>query len=58
MLEEVENQKSTFHELELVDEIWIVETMLYERDSYLRFERFENGRLIESFDFQDRTQST
>jgi hypothetical protein len=35
-----------------VDEIWILETMLYEGDSYLRFERFENDTLIGSLDVQ------
>jgi hypothetical protein len=39
MLDEVDKRKSTGLSLARVDEIWILETMLHERDSYLRFER-------------------
>lgn len=52
MLEEIEKRKAAFPEFARIDEIWILETMLYERDSYLRFERYENGKLIASLDFQ------
>jgi hypothetical protein len=46
MLDEVEKRKSTCPNLARVDEIWILETMLHERDSYLRFERCENDTLV------------
>jgi hypothetical protein len=52
MLEEIEKQKAAFPELARIDEVWILETMLYDRDSYLRFERYENGTLIGSIDSQ------
>lgn len=52
MLDEVEKRKSTWPDLARVDEIWILETMFYERDFYLRFERFEKGTLVGSLDFQ------
>jgi hypothetical protein len=52
MLEEIEKRKAAFPELAQIDEIWILETMLYDRDSYLRFERYENGTLMGSLDFQ------
>jgi hypothetical protein len=51
MLEEIEKRKGAFPELARVDEIWILETMFY-GDGYLRFERFENGTLVGSLDFQ------
>jgi hypothetical protein len=51
MFDEVEKQKPMFPDLALVDEIWIPETMFYEGESYLRFERFENGTLVGSLDF-------
>jgi hypothetical protein len=35
-----------------VDEIWILETMLHGRDSYLRFERCENDTLVGRLDLQ------
>jgi hypothetical protein len=51
MLEEIEKRKGIFPELARVDEIWILETMFYESEGYLRFERFENGTLVGSLDF-------
>lgn len=51
MLEEIEKRKVAFPDLARVDEIWILETMSYEREAYLRFERFENGVLVGSLDF-------
>jgi hypothetical protein len=51
MIEEVEKRKSRFPDLACVDEIWILETMFYDRESYLRFERFENGELVGSLNF-------
>ena len=35
-----------------MDEIWIVETMSYDRESFLGFQRFENGVLVGSLYFQ------
>ena len=52
ILDEVENLKSAFPDLAKVDETWILETMFYERDSYLRFEHYEKGTLVGSLDFQ------
>ena len=52
MLEEINKRKTAFPDLAKLDEIWIVETMFYERESYLRFERFVNGILAESLSFQ------
>jgi hypothetical protein len=51
ILDEIEKRKLVFPELASVDEIWIIETMFYDRESYLRFERFENGKLVGSLDF-------
>lgn len=51
MLSEIEARKSVFPSVASVDEVWILETMFYDRDSYLRFERFENGVLVGSLDF-------
>jgi hypothetical protein len=50
---EIEKRKSIFAELADVHEIWITETMFYEKEDYLRFELYENGRLVQWFDFQD-----
>ena len=52
MLDEVEKRESMFPDLAKVNEIWILETMFYERDSYLRFERYEKGTLVGSLDFK------
>jgi len=55
ILDEVEKLKSTFRDLALVHEIWLLETMFYGTDfggSYLRFERYENSTLVGSLDFQ------
>ena len=54
MLDEIEKRKATFPDLTAVNEIWIVETMLYETDSYLRFEHYQNGALVGSLDFHGR----
>jgi hypothetical protein len=53
ILEKIEAQRSRFPELTSVDEIWILETMFYDREGYLRFERFQNGELASSLDFRD-----
>jgi len=52
IMEEVEKRRSIFRDMAKIDEIWIVETMFYERESYLRFERYVNGALVKSLDFQ------
>lgn len=51
MLEEIEKRRNHFPELGGINEIWILETMFYEKESYLRFERFDNGVLVSSLDF-------
>jgi hypothetical protein len=56
MLEEVEKCRPSFLELNQVDEIWIVETILHGTTfggSYLRFEHYENGKETISLDFKD-----
>ena len=35
-----------------MDEIWILETMFYDREGYLRFERFQTNDLESSLDFR------
>lgn len=52
ILQEIEAQRSRFPELASVDEIWILETMFYDREGYLRFERFQNNNLESSLDFR------
>ena len=52
MLDEVEKRKATFPDLAAVNGTWIVEAMFYETHSSLRFEHYENGALVKSFDFQ------
>jgi hypothetical protein len=52
MLDEIEKRKGTIPDLAAVNEIWIVETMLYRPDSYLRLEHYENRTLIGSLDFR------
>lgn len=52
ILETIEAQRSKFPELTSVDEIWILETMFYDREGYLRFERFQSGELAGSLDFR------
>lgn len=51
ILDEIEKQKSSFPGLAQLDEIWIVETVFYETDGYLRFEHYNNGILVRSLDF-------
>lgn len=51
IIEELESQRANFPRLELVDEVWILETMFYEREQYLRFELFRNGKIVSSMDF-------
>ena len=56
ILGEIENRKSMFPQLAQVHEIWIVETMFYDYDGYLRFELYRNGDVIRSLDFQHGKQ--
>jgi hypothetical protein len=51
ILDQVEKHRPKFPELQCLDEIWILETIAYESDSYLRFERYENGNQVENLDF-------
>lgn len=52
MLAEIERQRSIFKQSESVDEIWILETMSYEHDLCIGFERFESGTLVGQMFFQ------
>jgi|HubBroStandDraft_2_1064218.scaffolds.fasta_scaffold00614_6 hypothetical protein len=54
ILREIEKQRASFPQLAQVDEIWILETILYGTafgGTCLRFELYENGEEIKSFDF-------
>ena len=57
MLKEVDDRRSSFPDLALVDEIWIIETIFYGTafgGTYLRFELYDwKGDLIRSLDFDD-----
>ena len=54
ILVEIERRRASFPHLACVDEIWIVETIFYGTafgGTYLRFELYENGNEVRSFDF-------
>lgn len=54
ILDEIENRRASFPELAHVHEIWIIETIVYGTPfggTYLRFELYENGNEVQSFDF-------
>jgi hypothetical protein len=56
ILDEIENRRATFPDLARVNEIWIVETIGYGTaffGTHLRFELYENGTVVRSFDFSD-----
>jgi hypothetical protein len=56
MLAEIERRRASFPELAKVDEVWIIETILYGTafgGTYLRFEHHQNGRVTRSYDFRD-----
>jgi hypothetical protein len=56
MLHEIEKRRTAFPELARVDEIWIVETIGYGSaffGTHLRFELYENGARVRSFDFNN-----
>jgi hypothetical protein len=56
ILDEIENRRASFPDLASVDEIWIVETIGYETaffGTHLRFELYENGAVVRSFDFNE-----
>ena len=57
MLEEIEKCRTSFPDLNRVDDIWIIETILYGTPfggTYLRFERYgANGGLVQSYDFSE-----
>jgi hypothetical protein len=54
MLNEIQKRESSFPDLASVDEIWILETIGYGTafgGAYFRFELYENGHEIRSFNF-------
>ncbi len=56
MLQEIENRRASFPDLARVDEIWIIETIGYGTafsGTYLRFELYDKGDIVRSFDFTD-----
>ncbi len=56
MLDEIEKRRASFPDLVRVDEIWIIEMPFYGTafgGTYVRFELYENGTLVRSFDFND-----
>jgi hypothetical protein len=56
MLHEIEKRRTAFPELAHVDEIWIIETIGYGTaffGTHLRFELYENGAEVGSFDFNN-----
>ncbi len=55
MLGEIEKRRASFPDLAGVDEIWIIETIFYGTafgGTYLRFELYEGGDVVGSFDFE------
>jgi hypothetical protein len=52
ILGEIEKRRAACPELAHVDEIWIVETMQYDVEGYLRFEHYEGGECVRSLDFK------
>lgn len=56
ILNEIEDRRASFPDLARVDEIWIIETIGYGTaffGTHLRFELYENGTVVRSFDFND-----
>ncbi len=56
MLGEIERRRDAFSNLARVDEIWLLETIFYGTTfggTYLRFELYQNGAIIRSYDFSD-----
>jgi hypothetical protein len=56
ILNAIENRRPSFPDLASVDEIWIVETIGYGTaffGTHLHFERYENGAVVRSFDFNE-----
>lgn len=56
ILDEIEKCRASFPDLARVDEIWIIETVFYGTEfggTHLRFEQYENGQQVKSFDFKD-----
>lgn len=56
MLDEIEKRRALFPKLAGIHEIWIMETIFYGTPlggTYLRFELYENGNEVSSFDFND-----
>jgi hypothetical protein len=57
ILKELESQKSSFPEFSAIDETWVVETMGYESEDYLRFEHYQRGKCVRSFDLAPPARS-
>jgi hypothetical protein len=56
ILAEIEARRSKFPELEKVDEIWIIETILFDTkfgETYLLFELYKKGEIAHSYAFND-----
>jgi hypothetical protein len=56
MLDEIEKRRPAFPDLARVEEIWILETLFYGTafgGTYVRFELYENGAMVRSFDFSE-----
>ena len=56
ILGEIEKVRASFHDLAAVHEIWFIETILYGTafgGTYLRFEFYERGHVVRSYDFAD-----
>ncbi len=56
IIKEIENQRPTFPDLARVDEVWIIETIGYGTaffGTHLRFELYEDGTVVRSYDFND-----
>jgi hypothetical protein len=61
VLAEIERRRAWFPELAKVDEIWIIETILYGTafgGTYLGFELYENGHVTRRYDFKDEKPLT
>jgi hypothetical protein len=59
MLDEIEKLRPSFPDLAHVDEIWILETIVYGTTfggTYFRFELYESGDLARCFDFDGGSQ--
>jgi hypothetical protein len=56
IINEIENHRPSFPDLARVDEVWIIETIGYGTaffGTHLRYELYEDGTVVRSFDFND-----